>query len=84
MEKYLTIASKFEIAGTITEIKPLGPGFINDTFIVKTLEGPKYILQRTNHVVFPDVPVMMNNILMVTELSRPRLLPQEEIPCARC
>ena len=67
MEKYLNIASKFEIAGTISEIKPLGPGFINDTFIVKTAEGPKYILQRKNHVVFPDVPGMMNNILMVTE-----------------
>ena len=67
MEKYLAIASKFEIAGTITEIKPLGPGFINDTFIVKTQEGPKFILQRKNHIVFPDVPGMMNNILMVTE-----------------
>ena len=67
MEKYLNIASKFEISGTVTEIKPLGPGFINDTFIVKTAEGPKYILQRKNHVVFPDVPGMMNNILMVTE-----------------
>ena len=67
MEKYLHIASKFNICGTISEIKPLGPGFINDTFIVKTAEGPKYILQRKNHVVFPDVPGMMNNILMVTE-----------------
>ena len=67
MEKYLAIASKFEIPGTISEIKPLGPGFINDTFIVKTQEGPKFILQRKNHVVFPDVPGMMNNILMVTE-----------------
>ena len=67
MKKYLDIASKFEMDGTISEIKPLGPGFINDTFIVKTFEGPKYILQRKNHVVFPDVPGMMNNILMVTE-----------------
>ena len=67
MEQYLYIASKFNIDGTISGIKPLGPGFINDTFIVKTLEGPKYILQRKNHIVFPDVPGMMNNILMVTE-----------------
>ena len=67
MEKYLQIASRFEISGTIKEIRPLGPGFINDTFIVKTLEGPEYILQRKNHVVFPDVPGMMNNIRMVTE-----------------
>ena len=67
MEKYLQIASRFEISGTIKEIRPLGPGFINDTFVVKTLEGPEYILQRKNHVVFPDVPGMMNNIRMVTE-----------------
>jgi hypothetical protein len=67
MEQYISIASKFEISGNITEVKPLGPGFINDTFIVKTAEGTKYILQRKNHIVFPDVPGMMNNILMVTE-----------------
>ena len=67
MDKHLTIASKFEIEGNVTEITPLGPGFINDTFIVKTEEGNKYILQRKNHIIFPDVPGMMNNILMVTE-----------------
>ena len=67
MEQHLSIAKKFDISGNINEIKPLGPGFINDTFIVKTVEGAKYILQRKNHIVFPDVPGMMNNILMVTE-----------------
>ena len=66
------IAGKFAIAGEIDSIKALGPGFINDTLIVKTKpskEGtaPKYILQRKNHNVFPDVPSMMNNIEMVTE-----------------
>ena len=35
-EEMLEIAEKFETTGKITEIKPLGPGFINDTFIVKT------------------------------------------------
>ena len=67
MEQHLSIAQKFNISGSINEIKPLGPGFINDTFIVKTVEGTKYILQRKNHIVFPDVPGMMNNLLMVTE-----------------
>lgn len=70
-EQLLEIALKFDIAGQITEIRPLGPGFINDTFIVKTAadpdgKAPKFILQRKNHVVFPDVPGMMNNIVMVT------------------
>ena len=67
MDKLIAIASQFQIDGTIEEINPLGPGFINDTFIVNTAEGNRYILQRKNHIIFPDVPGMMNNILMVTE-----------------
>ena len=67
-EKLLSIASQFAIEGTIAEIKPLGEGFINDTFVVTTEgDAPNYILQRKNHVVFPDVPGMMDNILAVTE-----------------
>ena len=65
--KMLAIAEKFALEGTIVEIKALGDGFINDTFIVKT-EGkaPNYILQRKNHQIFPDVPGMMDNIQKVT------------------
>lgn len=71
-EELLNIALRFEISGEIEEIKALGPGFINDTLIVKTIpdsngQAPKYILQRKNHLVFPDVPGMMKNIEMVTE-----------------
>ena len=62
-------AERFDINGNISEIKPLGPGFINDTFIVKTEDGNKYILQRKNHIVFPDVPGMMNNILMAQKIK---------------
>lgn len=64
------IVSRFETAGTVMEIRPLGPGFINDTLIVKCLDGDaevRYILQRKNHNVFPDVPGMMNNIVMVSD-----------------
>ena len=63
-----SIASQFELKGTIAEISPLGEGFINDTFVIKT-EGddPNYILQRKNHKIFPDVPGMMDNIKAVTD-----------------
>ncbi len=61
------IVQKFAIKGEVDQIRALGPGFINDTFIVTTKGGPRYILQRKNHNVFPDVPAMMNNILMITE-----------------
>ena len=61
------IAIQFAFDGAPVEVKPLGEGFINDTFIVKTDKGVRYLLQRKNHNVFPDVPAMMQNILMVTE-----------------
>lgn len=64
-----TIVSQFDIEGIVSGISPLGDGFINDTYKV-FVEGqaePKYILQRKNHVVFPDVPAMMVNIKKVTE-----------------
>ena len=66
--KLLNIAQRFVLEGTIADIRALGDGFINDTFIVRTEgEAPDYILQRKNHIVFPDVPAMMENIRKVTE-----------------
>jgi len=61
------IIKHFAIEGQVREIKALGDGFINDTFVVTTEGGPRYILQRKNHNVFPDVPAMMDNIVAVTE-----------------
>ena len=67
-EKLFEIASQFALEGNIASVEALGEGFINDTFVVKS-EGsaPDYILQRKNHIVFPDVPGMMDNIKAVTE-----------------
>ena len=67
-EKLFEIASQFALEGNIVSVEALGEGFINDTFVVKS-EGsaPDYILQRKNHIVFPDVPGMMDNIKAVTE-----------------
>jgi len=75
----LEIASKFDIAGEIEGIKALGPGFINDTFIVtsaqdKNGKAPRYILQRKNHAIFPDVPGMMHNIDLVTAHIRAKVI----------
>ena len=72
----MEIAGKFMTTGKIREARPLGPGFINDTFIVVT-EGEgnaRYILQRKNHIVFPDVPGMMKNIELVTEHIRKKVV----------
>jgi Ser/Thr protein kinase RdoA (MazF antagonist) len=60
------IAGKFQVEGKIIEVQPLGEGFINDTFIIKT-EGksPNYILQRKNKRIFSPIPAMMENIQKV-------------------
>jgi len=69
MNKYEEIVSRFDIKESVTSIVPLGEGFINDTLkvFVEGQDTPAYILQRKNHIVFPDVPSMMENIRKVTE-----------------
>ena len=62
------IVSQFATEGATRCVRPLGEGFINDTYLVyvEGEEEPKYLLQTKNHKVFPDVPAMMDNILKVT------------------
>ena len=75
MNNLFQLASRFAVDGVIATVKPLGEGFINDTYTV-TLEGqeePSYILQRKNHIVFPDVPAMMDNIDRVTRFIKARV-----------
>ena len=59
------IAQHFAFDAPVVQIEPLGEGFINDTYIATT-ERSRYILQRKNHNIFPDVPAMMDNIARVT------------------
>lgn len=65
MKELYTIAERFAFAADVRDIKPLGEGFINDTYIVTT-NVARYILQRKNHSIFPDVAAMMDNIARVT------------------
>ncbi|MCQ2156388.1 MAG: aminoglycoside phosphotransferase family protein [Bacteroidales bacterium] len=73
--KLSEIAGQFCLEGGVTAVKPLGNGFINDTFLVftGTSKEPSYILQRKNHLIFPDVPAMMENIRKVTEHIRKKV-----------
>ncbi len=68
------IVSQFEIEGTVTEVKPLGNGLINTTYKVCT-EGntPDYVLQHINNAIFPDVQMLMDNIVAVTGHIRHKL-----------
>jgi Ser/Thr protein kinase RdoA (MazF antagonist) len=61
------IASKFKLEGPVERVEPMGEGFINDTFIIRTRgnDVPDYLLQRKNKRIFTNVPAMMENIQKV-------------------
>ena len=65
---YKLIAA-FKIDADIASVIPFGSGHINDTYRIKNSDpsGADYLLQRINHRVFKDVPVLMQNLLYVTE-----------------
>ncbi|MCZ6618018.1 MAG: aminoglycoside phosphotransferase family protein [Gammaproteobacteria bacterium] len=48
------------------EIRPLGAGFINDTFLIENHER-RYVLQRINGSVFPDPHMAMSQTIRVVD-----------------
>lgn len=76
MDNLTQIVSYFQIRGTVSEVKPLGNGLINDTYKVSTKEenAPDYVLQRINDSVFTNVELLQRNIEIVTSHIRQQLL----------
>lgn len=69
------IAAKFQLEGNVVDVKPLGEGFINETFTISTGEGtPNYILQRKNKKIFSPIPAMMENIEIVTSHIKKKVI----------
>ena len=74
------IIEKFSIKGEVKKIREINKGYINRTYKVETADNEgivyKYLLQRINSNVFPDVDALMNNFEITTEhLHRHLLLP---------
>ena len=63
------IAGKFATEGSIDKVKVHGGGHINDSYrlVNGTAGQADYLLQRVNHYVFKDVPLLMQNMVMVTD-----------------
>ena len=73
-----SLAEHFAIRGSITNIVQINKGYINRTYRVETLSDSgnvhKYILQRINTNVFPDVDALMDNFKLTTEHLRDSFL----------
>ena len=67
------IAQRFDIAGGVRDIHPLGEGLINDTYKVNMADGSAYVLQRINNAIFRDVDLLQRNIEAVTAHIRGKL-----------
>ncbi|WP_347838094.1 aminoglycoside phosphotransferase family protein [uncultured Draconibacterium sp.] len=73
----VAIAGNFKLEGEIKEVRPLGEGFINDTFFIETKGvAPDYILQRKNKRIFSPIPDMMDNIQKVCTHIKKKVLAQ--------
>ena len=64
------ILKQFSLHGDVTSIEKIKRGYINSTYRVETLSKHnhvhKYLLQRINTNVFPDVDALMSNFETVT------------------
>lgn len=79
------ILSHFAIPNEVAEPQPLRIGFINDSFVVpaKRVGETSYCLQRINHRVFTNVDGLMNNIRLVTDHIREKLIAAGETDIER-
>lgn len=74
-QKILSILEAFSMSVPVLSWKPFGHGFINDTYLVETPGNiPDFIIQRKNHLIFKNIAGMMNNIVLVTNHIRKKLM----------
>lgn len=76
MEKLIEIAKQFDISEAILNIHPFGNGHINTTYKITTKGTKSYLLQQINHHVFKDVDALQNNIELITQHIRRKLVAQ--------
>ncbi len=74
MNKYVAnIADLFAFDGKVVDAKPFGSGHINDTILLTTDKGTKFILQKINTNVFTNPQALMKNVFRVSEFLKKRL-----------
>ena len=75
-EAVLRIAGRFRIGGRAIAAVELRAGHINDSFVVSTASGRRFLLQRVNRYVFPNPARVMENIVRITRHLERRLGPE--------
>ncbi len=73
-EQLLQAIAHFDLKGEVASIEENHNGHINDTFIVTISDNSRYIVQRINNEVFPNVEGVMSNIELVLSFMREKIL----------
>lgn len=71
------VINKFNINGKLLSYQKYGQGHINDTYLLTYDNNgfkERYILQRINTHVFPNVEGLMNNIELVTSFLKNKII----------
>lgn len=66
---FINIAKQFALDAEIKTVEPFGRGRINDTFLVTTETGERYVLQRLNPIFAPS---MLEDISVLTQAMKER------------
>ena len=74
MTEYLSeILARFPLDSEVLSCQRHGSGHVNTTYLVITQSGKRYILQKINHKVFPNVEGLMRNMVAVTDYLHTRV-----------
>ena len=71
------IISQFQVEGNLVSCERYGEGHINETYLaVMDVDGKplNYIVQKINSNLFKEVDKLMNNIKLVTEFNRAKII----------
>ena len=80
MEKrFDLILSQFRLASAPVSCERYGCGHINETYLVVTQSGRRYILQKLSNRAFPDIAGLQENIAAVTEYLHQHTVNDEAI-----
>ncbi len=69
-ELRVRVLNNFDLGSAAVSCDRYGCGHINETYLVMTQLGKRYILQKINHAVFKDTDALMGNIEAVTTYLR--------------
>ena len=64
------ILNAFKLDAPVTSCERYGCGHVNETYLVVSESGRRYILQKISTRAFHDVPALMQNIISVTQFLK--------------